>query len=125
MIQPQTVVVVTDNSGARMGRVFKVLGGTRRRYARLGDIVVLSVISADPSKTKQVKKKDVVKGIIVRQRSPFRRSDGSYIRFDQNAVVLVDEKKKDPRCTRVFGPVARELVARGYNKVASLAPEMV
>ena len=125
MIQPQTIVSITDNSGARIGRVFKVLGGTRRRYARIGDVVVLSVISAEPGKVKQIKKKDVVRGVVVRQRAPLRRSDGSYIRFDHNAVVLVEGKKKEPRCTRVFGPVARELVTLGYQKIASLAPEVV
>ena len=125
MIQPQTVVEIADNSGGKRGRVFKILGGSKRRYARLGDTVVLSVIVADPAKTNQVKKKDVVRGVVVRQRAPYRRKDGSYIRFDQNAVVVVDNKKKEPRCTRVFGPVAREIAFTGYNQVTSLAPKVL
>ena len=125
MIQPQTVVEIADNSGGKRGRVFKILGGSKRRYARLGDTVVLSVIVADSAKTNQVKKKDVVRGVVVRQRAAYRRKDGSYIRFDQNAVVVVDSKKKEPRCTRVFGPVAREIASAGYNQVTSLAPKVL
>ena len=92
MIQPQTTVKITDNSGAKIGVVFKVLGGSKRRYARIGDVVVLSIKSAEPRKL--VKKKEVVRGIVVRQKQPFRRKDGSYIRFDENAVVLVEKEKK-------------------------------
>lgn len=123
MIQPQTLVKITDNTGARIGRVFKVLGGSKRRYARIGDVVILSVQSAEPRK--QVKKKEVLHAVIVRQRQPFRRKDGSYIRFDDNAVVIIEKGKKDPRAGRVFGPIPRELSERGYQKIISLAPEVV
>lgn len=123
MIQPETVVKIADNTGAKVGKVFKVLGGSKRRYARIGDVVVLSVKMAEPRKT--VKKKDVVYGVVVRQRQPFRRADGSYIRFDENAVVLIDKVKKEPRGGRVFGPVIRELSERGYQKIVSLAPDVV
>ena len=123
MIQPQTTVKITDNSGAKIGVVFKVLGGSKRRYARIGDIVVLSIKTAEPRKS--VKKKDVVRGIVVRQKQPFRRKDGSYIRFDENAVVLVEKEKKEPRAGRIFGPIPREISERGYQKIVSLAPEVV
>ena len=123
MIQPQTIVKIVDNSGAKIGRVFKVLGGSKKRYAELGEIVVLSVQTAEPRKT--VKKKDVVYGVVVRQRKAYRRSDGSYVRFDDNAVVLVDKEKKEPRANRVFGPMPRELAEAGYQKIISLAPEVV
>ncbi|NBD74285.1 50S ribosomal protein L14 [Patescibacteria group bacterium] len=123
MIQPQSVVRVADNSGAKVARVFKVLGGSKRRYARLGDVVVASVQSAEPRK--QVKKKDVVYGVVVRQKQPFRRADGSYIRFDENAIVLIGKEVKEPRANRVFGPIPRELSEAGYQKIASLAPEVL
>ncbi len=123
MIQPQTLVTITDNSGGRIGRVFKILGGSKRRYARIGDILVLSVQTADPRKA--TKKKDVVHAIVVRQRQAFRRKDGSYIRFDDNAVVIVEEAKKEPRANRVFGPIPREIADVGYQKIVSLAPEVV
>lgn len=123
MIQPQTIVKVTDNSGAKIGRVFKVLGGSKRRYARIGDLVVLSVQTAEPRK--QTKKKDVLHAVVVRQKKPFRRADGSYIRFDENAVVIIEKGKKDPRAGRVFGPIPRELAECGYQKIVSLAPEVV
>lgn len=123
MIQPQSIVKIADNSGGREGRVFKVLGGSKRRYARIGDEVVLSIQTAEPRK--QVKKKDVLRGVIVRQRQPFRRADGSYIRFDENAVVIVEKGKKEPRASRVFGPIPRELAERGYQRIVSLAPEVV
>jgi len=123
MIQPQTMVRVTDNSGAKTARVFKVLGGSKKRYAELGEMVVCAVQTAEPRKA--VKKKDVVYGVIVRQRKPFRRKDGSYVSFDDNAVVLVDKVKKEPRANRVFGPIPRELVEAGYQKIVSLAPEVV
>lgn len=123
MIQPQTLVKITDNSGAKVGRVFKVLGGSKRRYARIGDLVVLSVQTAEPRK--QAKKKDVVHAIVVRQRRPFRRKDGSYVSFDDNAVVLVEKGKPEPRANRVFGPIPREIAERGYQKIVSLAPEVV
>lgn len=123
MIQPQTTVKITDNSGAKIGVVFKVLGGSKRRYARIGDLVVLSIKTAEPRKL--VKKKDVVRGIVVRQKQPFRRKDGSYIRFDENAVVLVEKEKKEPRAGRIFGPIPREIAEAGYQKIVSLAPEVV
>ncbi|MEX0652103.1 MAG: 50S ribosomal protein L14 [Candidatus Paceibacterota bacterium] len=123
MIQPQTVVKITDNSGAKIGVVFKILGGSKRRYARIGDLVVLSVKTAEPRKL--VKKKEVVRGIVVRQTKPFRRKDGSYIRFDENAVVIVEKEKKEPRAGRIFGPIPREIAERGYQKIVSLAPEVV
>lgn len=123
MIQPQTIVKITDNSGGRIGRVFKILGGSKRRYARIGDEVVLSVQSAEPRKN--VKKKDVLRAVVVRQKQPLRRRDGSYIRFDENAVVIVEKGKKEPRANRVFGPIPREIAERGYQKIVSLAPEVV
>jgi large subunit ribosomal protein L14 len=126
MIQVGTKVKIADNSGAKMGKVFKVLGGSKRRYAFIGDMVVLSVKIAEPRKA--VKKKDVVYGVVVRQVKAYRRADGSYIRFDENAVVLVDKVKKDPKAGRVFGPIPRELSESGvdgYKKIASLAPEVI
>lgn len=126
MIQAGTNVKITDNSGGTHGRVFKVLGGSKRRYASIGDMVVLSVKVAQPRK--QTKKKDVVYGVVVRTTKQIRRKDGSYISFDDNAVVLVDKTKKEPKAGRVFGPVPRELSEtgiEGYKKIASLAPEIV
>ncbi|MDO8561083.1 MAG: 50S ribosomal protein L14 [bacterium] len=121
MIQTRSMLKVADNSGAKLVQVIKVLGGSRRRYAGLGDIVVVSVKISEPRKL--VKKKDVVRAVIVRQRAPFRRKDGSYIRFDDNAVVIVDGQ--EPKGGRIFGPVARELRERGFAKIISLAPEVV
>lgn len=126
MIQLGTNVKITDNSGGKYGRVFKVLGGSKRRYAQIGDKVVLSVKVAEPRKS--TKKKDVVYGVVVRQVKPYRRADGSYIRFDDNAVVLIDPKKNEPKAGRVFGPMPRELSLsgiEGYKKIASLAPEVI
>lgn len=123
MIQPQTLVRITDNTGAKIGRVFKILGGSKRRYAQIGDLVVLSVQSAEPRR--QTKKKDVLHGVVVRQKKPFRRKDGSYIRFDENAVVIIEKEKKEPRANRIFGPIPRELGERGYQKIISMAPEVV
>jgi large subunit ribosomal protein L14 len=123
MIQPETVVKITDNSGGKTARVFKILGGSKKRYARIGDLVVLSVQTAEPRRL--VKKKDVLRGVVVRQKQPFRRKDGSYIRFDENAVVIVEKEKKDPRAGRIFGPIPRELQELGYQKIISLAPEVV
>ena len=123
MIQPQTVVKVTDNSGAKIARVFKVLKGSQRRYARIGDEVVCAVQLAEPRK--EVKKKQVVHAVVVRQKKPFRRGDGSYISFNENAVVVVDSKKKEPLSTRIFGPIPRELEQAGYGRVTSMAPEVV
>ena len=126
MIQPRTLVKIADNSGAKIGRIFKVLGGSRKRYARIGDLVVLSVQSAEPRKL--TKKKDVHTAVVVRQVQPMRRRDGSYIRFDENAVVLLEtsgKDKKEPKAGRVFGPIPRELAELGYQKIISLAPEVV
>ena len=122
MIQAGTNVIITDNSGGKEGRVFKILGGSKRRYAEIGDLVVLSIKVAEPRKL--IKKKDVVRGVIVRQRKPFRRKDGSYITFDDIAVVIVDEKG-EPKAGRVFGPIPREIGERGYQKIISLAPEVL
>lgn len=122
MIQHRAMLKVADNSGAKLVQCIKVLGGTRRRYARLGDIIVVAVKQAEPRKL--VKKKDVVKAVITRQRQPFRRIDGSYIRFDDNAVIIIDEKK-EPRAGRVFGPIPRELQERGFAKIISLAQKVV
>lgn len=123
MIQPRAIVRISDNSGGKIGRIFKVLGSSKKRYAKLGDIVVLSVQKAEPRKG--VKKKDVLHAVVVRQRQPFRRKDGSYIRFDENAVVIVDKAKGEPVAGRVFGPIPREIVERGFQKIGSLAPEIV
>lgn len=123
MIQPQTLVKITDNSGGKIGRVFKVLGGSKKRYARLGDLVILSVQSAEPRK--QVKKKDVLRAVVVRQKQAYRRKDGTYIRFDENAVVILEKEKLEPRAGRIFGPIPREISEKGYQKIASLAPEIV
>ena len=123
MIQPQSIVQIADNSGAKLGRVFKVLGSSKKRYASIGELVVLSVQKAEPRK--QVKKKDILYGIVVRQRAPFRRKDGTYVRFDENAVVILDDTKKEPLAGRVFGPVPREIGEAGFQKIISLAPEVV
>lgn len=123
MIQPQSIVKIADNTGAKIGRVFKVPGGSKRRYAGIGDVVILSVQVAEPRKA--VKKKEVLHAVVVRTTKAFRRKDGSYIRFDENAVVIIDKAKKEPRATRVFGPVPRELSELGYQKIASLAPEVL
>jgi len=123
MIQPRSLVRITDNSGGKIGRIFKVLGSTRKRYARIGDIVVLSVQSAEPRKA--VKKKEVLHAVVVRSKDAFRRKDGSYVRFDENAVVILEKGKKEPKAGRVFGPMPRELSELGYQKIISLAPEVV
>ena len=123
MIQPRTIVKIADNTGAKLGRVFKVLGGSRRRYARIGDLVIMSIQTAEPKKA--VKKKDVVRAVVVRQRQPFRRPDGSYIRFDENAVVIIEKEKLEPIGGRIFGPIPREIAERGFKKISSLAPEIV
>lgn len=122
MIQQQSRLKVTDNSGAKEILCIRVLGGTRRRYARVGDIIVASVKDANP--TGQVKKKSVVKAVVVRTRDQIQRKDGSTIRFDDNAAVIVADDKT-PRSTRVFGPVPRELRDMGYAKIISMAPEVL
>jgi large subunit ribosomal protein L14 len=123
MIQPQSIVKIADNSGGKIGRVFKVLGSSKKRYASIGELVVISIQKAEPRKT--TKKKDVCYAVVVRQRSPFRRKDGSYIRFDENAVVIVMKEKQEPVAGRIFGPIPRELGEIGYQKIISLAPEVV
>jgi large subunit ribosomal protein L14 len=123
MIQPRSIVKIADNTGGKLGRIFKVLGGSKKRYAEIGELVVLSIQTAEPKKA--VKKKEVCQAVVVRQRKPFRRVDGSYVRFDDNAVVLLEKDKPDPRGSRIFGPIPRELAERGYQKIASLAPEIV
>lgn len=122
MIQERSVLKVADNSGAKIVRCFRILGGSKRRYAGVGDIVVASVQSAEPRKT--VKKKDVVKVLVVRTKNAIRRKDGSYVRFDENAVILVDAKK-EPVATRIFGPLPRELKEKGFEKLMTMAEEIV
>jgi large subunit ribosomal protein L14 len=124
MIQLRTVLHVADNSGARQLRVIQVHGGSRRRFGYVGDIVTASVIAADPKGT--VKKGEKVKAVVVRTHKEFRRSSGEYIRFDDNAAVVIESRANpNPVGTRVFGPVAREVKDRGYAKIASLAPEVL
>lgn len=122
MVQERSLIKIADNSGARIARCFRILGGTRRRYASVGDVIVASVQIAEPRKN--VKKKDKVRVLIVRQRNPLRRRDGSYVRFDENAGVIIDNKK-EPVATRVFGPMPRELKEMGYDTLMTMAEEIV
>lgn len=122
MVQEQSYLVVADNCGAKKVQVIRIMGSTRKRYAYLGDLVKCAVKEATPGGT--VKKGEVREGVIVRTRKEFRRKDGSYIRFDSNAIVIVN-KDREPIGTRIFGPVARELRERGYNKIISGAPEVL
>lgn len=122
MIQEQTKVIVADNTGAKMAKCIKVLGGTRKRYAKIGDVIVVAIKDASPKGV--VKKKTVQRAVIVRQARELHRKDGSSIRFDDNAVVIVD-KDNQPKGTRVFGPVARELRELGFQKIISLAVEVL
>ena len=122
MVQQESVLKIVDNTGARKALVIRVLGGSRRRYARLGDVVVVTIKDALP--TGQVKKGDVVKAVIVRTVKETRRRDGSYIRFDENAAVLINDAR-EPRGTRIFGPVGRELREKRFMKIVSLAPEVL
>ena len=122
MIQEETLLNVADNTGAKVLKCFRVLGGSRRRYARVGDVVVCSVKKALPASA--IKKGTVVRAVIVRTRKEYRRNYGSYIRFDDNAAVIIDERK-EPKGTRIFGPVARELRDQRYMKIVSLAPEVL
>jgi large subunit ribosomal protein L14 len=121
MIQAETKLRAADNSGAKVIECFKVLGGSRRRYAYVGDIIVASVKSSEPRGL--VKKGDKVRAVIVRQKKEIKRKDGSYIRFDENAAVILEGK--EPKGTRIFGPIAREIRDRGYSKIISLAPEVL
>ena len=122
MIQPRSMLKVADNTGAKMIQCFHVSGGTRRRYAQLGDMIVATVKEAEPRKL--VKKHDVVKAVVVRQKKEYRRQDGSFIRFDENAAVIL-EVGKEPKGTRVFGPIPREVREKGFTTIANLAPELV
>jgi large subunit ribosomal protein L14 len=122
MIQQESMVKIADNSGAKRALVIRVLGGSKRRYARIGDIVVVAVKDALPDGT--VKKGDVAKAVVVRTRKEVRRKDGSYIRFDENAAVIINDAG-EPRATRIFGPVGRELREKKYMKIVSLAPEVI
>jgi large subunit ribosomal protein L14 len=122
MIQQESVVKVADNSGAKTALVIRVLGGTRRRYAGIGDVVIVAVKNALPNGT--VKQSDVARAVVVRTAKETRRKDGSYIRFDENAVVIINDAG-EPRGTRIFGPVARELREKKYAKIVSLAPEVL
>lgn len=121
MIQTQTRLKVADNTGAKEIQCIKVLGGSRRRYARIGDIIVATVKKAEPRRT--VKQHEIVKAVVVRQKKSFRRQDGSYIRFDDNAAVIVDGKQ--PKGGRIFGPIPREIKERGFERIASLAGEVL
>lgn len=124
MIQVQTYLKVADNSGAKEVQCIKVLGGTKRRYAHVGDIIIAAVKSATPHAA--VKKGDVVKAVVVRTHKEVRRADGSYLRFDDNACVIINDiQKKEPKGTRIFGPIAREVRRAGFAKIASLAPEVL
>ena len=121
MIQAETRLRAADNTGAKIIECFKVLGGTRRRYASIGDIIVCSVKSAEPRG--MIKKGEKIRAVVVRQKKALRRKDGSYIRFDENAAVIVDNK--EPKGTRIFGPVTRELREKGFTKIVSLAPDVL
>ncbi len=122
MIQQETILKITDNSGARKALCIKVLGGSRRRYASVGDTIVVTIKEAIP--TSDVKKGSVVRAVVVRTRKELRRADGSYIRFDDNAAVIINEAG-EPVATRVFGPVARELRQKNFNRIVSMAPEVL
>ncbi len=123
MIQERTMLKVADNSGAKLVQCIRVLGGTRKRYARIGELIVVTVKKAEPRRP--VKKHDVVRAVIVRQKQNFGRKDGSYIRFDENACVILEAKTKEPKGGRIIGPVARELKEKGFEKIAALAKELV
>ena len=123
MIQDESMLKVADNSGAKKLKVIRVLGGYKKRYGHVGDIVTCAVKEAAPRAA--IKKGDVVHAVLVRQRKEMRRKDGTYIRFDENAAVVVDKENKEPKGTRIFGPVARELRAKGFQKIVSLAPEVL
>ncbi|PIR44138.1 50S ribosomal protein L14 [Candidatus Wolfebacteria bacterium CG10_big_fil_rev_8_21_14_0_10_31_9] len=122
MIQERAIIKVADNSGAKIIRCFRILGGTRKRYAEIGDLFVASVQTAEPRKT--IKKKDIVRAVLVRQRKITRRPDGSYVRFDENAAVIVNAKN-EPVATRIFGPIPRELKEKGFEKIVTMAEGIV
>jgi len=123
MIQPRTILKVADNTGAKVIQCFQVLGGTRHRYAQLGDVIVAAVKEAWPRRI--VKKHDIVRAVIIRQKKPYRRSDGSYIQFDENTAVILEGESKEPKGNRIFGPVPRELKEKGFEKIAGIAEELV
>ena len=123
MIQENTLLKVADNSGAKMVRCFRVLGGSHRRYAGIGDTIIVSVRIAEPRKS--IKKKDIARAVVVRTRSPLRRKDGTYLRFNENAVVIIEREKLDPQATRIFGPIPREIKEKGFEKIASMAQEII
>ncbi|MDP1538692.1 MAG: 50S ribosomal protein L14 [bacterium] len=123
MIQPRTMLKVVDNTGAKIIQCFHVLGGTKKHFAQIGDVIVATVKEAEPRRI--VKKHDVVRAVIVRQKKNFRRADGTYIRFDDNAAVILEGKTKDPKGGRVIGPLPREIKEKGFDKIANLAEELV
>lgn len=122
MIQLRTILKVTDNTGAKLLQCFQILGGSKRKFGEIGDIIVGSIKEAEPRK--EIKEHDVVRAVIVRQKKPYKRADGSYIRFDDNAVVILD-KGKDPKGGRIFGPIPREIKEKGFDKIAALAPVLI
>jgi large subunit ribosomal protein L14 len=123
MIQTETLLTVADNSGAKTAKCIRILGGTRRRYAALGDIIVVAVKTAEPRKT--VKKHQVVRAVVIRQAQAMRRKNGTYIRFDDNAIVILDGQTKEPKGTRILGPVAREVREKGFEKISTMTKELV
>ncbi|MCD4761733.1 50S ribosomal protein L14 [bacterium] len=123
MIQVESKLKVADNSGAKVVQCIRVLGGYRKRYSRIGDIFTATVKEATPHTA--IKKGDIVHAVLVRSKKETRRKDGSYVRFDDNACVIIDKEKKDPKATRIFGPIAREVRRAGFFKIASLAPEVL
>lgn len=123
MIQKQTMLKIADNTGAKLIQCFQILGGSKRRYAKLGDIVVASVKKAEPRR--QVKTHEIVRAVVVRQKQAYRRKDGSYIKFDENAAVILEGKTKKPKGGRIIGPIPRELREKGFEEIASLAEELV
>lgn len=123
MIQPQTYLNIADNSGAKLIQCFRVLGGSRRRYAQLGDVIVAAVKDAEPRRI--VKKHEVVRAVVVRQKRKYRRKDGSYIRFDDNAAVVLEGKTKEPKGGRILGPIPREIREKGFEKIANLATDLI
>ncbi|MFA5013778.1 MAG: 50S ribosomal protein L14 [Candidatus Paceibacterota bacterium] len=123
MIQTETLLTVADNSGAKTAKCIRILGGTRRRYASLGDIIVVAVKTAEPRKG--VKKHQVVRGVVIRQRKEVRRKNGTYIRFDDNAIVILEGTGKEPKGTRILGPVAREVREKGFEKISTMTKDLV
>lgn len=123
MIQSRTMLKVADNTGAKIVQCFRILGGSRRKYGQIGDIIFVVVKEAEPRRL--VKKHEVLRGVIIRQKRPFRRPDGTYISFDDNAVVLLEGKSKEPKGGRILGPVAKEIKDKGFERIAALAEELV